>query len=499
MKTVASIAFAFALTVVPCFSQTTGSAGGGQAAPNRQPTIAVQYYILNSGVFPSSDPGFDFVDHTYPLWGEIRAISFDLFIPAGMIPCDGRLLPIANNAPLFSIVGTTYGGNGTTTFAMPDLRGTVPIGAGQGPGLPNYNLGQRDGTENYAFTTANLPAHIHTAPNGPTGSTGSGATMDNLQPSLAINFCIATNGEIILYPAHFAPHGWRFCDGSLIQISQYPTLYACIGTNYGGDGVTTFALPDLRGRAPISAGAGSTYNLGQTNGAATTVLTLAQMPAHVHSLNGGSTGLTGGSAPFDTRQPTLGLTWLLSTDGYFPSSSGSESGFPMLGELRLVAGNATTLGDGWVPADGAQLQINDDYNLFSIIGTTYGGDGDTVFNVPDLRGRLTVNTGQSSGTSSYNLGDTAGSETYTLTFSMMPAHTHTVVPAMGLLSPAGSPLVNGSSTVDFGSALYRTAGLTKTFYITNTGNAHLTLGTVTVDEGTNGFVVSALGATDLAP
>ena len=76
--------------------------------------------------------------------------------------CDGRLLSIAQNSALFAILGTTYGGNGTSTFALPDLRGRVPLDWGQGPGLSPYALGEVGGVENVALNSNNLPVHTHT-------------------------------------------------------------------------------------------------------------------------------------------------------------------------------------------------------------------------------------------------------------------------------------------------------------------------------------------------
>ncbi len=83
------------------------------------------------------------------------------FAPRGWMLCQGQILSIAQNTALFSLLGTTYGGNGQTTFALPDLRGRFPIGAGQGPGLSNYSLGQMAGTENTTLTTNNMPVHAH--------------------------------------------------------------------------------------------------------------------------------------------------------------------------------------------------------------------------------------------------------------------------------------------------------------------------------------------------
>ncbi|HVR91344.1 MAG TPA: tail fiber protein [Novosphingobium sp.] len=85
------------------------------------------------------------------------------FAPRGWATCSGQILPIAQNTALFSILGTTYGGNGQTTFALPDLRGRVPNGMGQGPGLSAYTLGQQGGEENHTLITAEMPAHTHAA------------------------------------------------------------------------------------------------------------------------------------------------------------------------------------------------------------------------------------------------------------------------------------------------------------------------------------------------
>ncbi len=165
-----------------------------------------------------------------PILGEIRCFGFN-FAPEGWASCNGQLLPIQNNTALFSLLGTTYGGDGRTTFALPDLRGRVPLGMGQGPGLANYTQGQAAGTEQVTLAAAQLPVHNHTVgasstatsknPGGalpaatPAGSSygttadlsmsptmvgggGNGAPHDNLQPYLTLNWCIATEG---IYPS----------------------------------------------------------------------------------------------------------------------------------------------------------------------------------------------------------------------------------------------------------------------------------------------------------
>lgn len=97
-----------------------------------------------------------------------------------------------------------------------------------------------------------------------------------------------TIATIMLFGGNFAPRGWLFCDGSLQPISQYEALYSLIGTTYGGDGQTTFALPDLRGRIAVGAGQGpglNAINLGEMAGTENVTLTLAQMPAHSHGMS----------------------------------------------------------------------------------------------------------------------------------------------------------------------------------------------------------------------
>lgn len=165
--------------------------------------------------------------------GDIKmtAINFD---QQGWMPCEGQLLSIASNSALFSLLGTTYGGNGETTFALPDLRSRVPVGQGQAAGLPNYNQGQIGGSPTTTLTIANMPAHRHSViavvqdgdsssptDNYPAGtklldkeyatggtitnmnanmieSTGSGQEVNNMQPYTVVRYVICVSG---LYPS----------------------------------------------------------------------------------------------------------------------------------------------------------------------------------------------------------------------------------------------------------------------------------------------------------
>jgi microcystin-dependent protein len=120
-----------------------------------------------------------------PFLGEIKMVGFN-FAPNGWAICDGSLLAISQNTALFSLLGTTYGGDGIRTFALPDLRGRVPINAGTGLGLPTFVIGQSAGTENVSLLASNLPAHAHTiAPPVSNGNATTGSPV-NGYPALAV-------------------------------------------------------------------------------------------------------------------------------------------------------------------------------------------------------------------------------------------------------------------------------------------------------------------------
>jgi microcystin-dependent protein len=113
-----------------------------------------------------------------PFLGQLMLVPYN-FAPQGWAFCNGQIMSIAQNSALFSLLGTTYGGNGQTTFALPDLRGRVAISSGQGPGLQNYSLGEVAGSESVTLLSTQMPAHTHLVG----ASTGSAqATPDNAFP-----------------------------------------------------------------------------------------------------------------------------------------------------------------------------------------------------------------------------------------------------------------------------------------------------------------------------
>lgn len=131
-----------------------GNAGGGLPVNNMQPYLGISYCIALQGIYPSRNGPEPFI-------GEIMLFGGN-FPPRGWAYCDGQLLSISQNSALFSLLGTIYGGDGRTTFALPDLRGRVPIHQGQGPGLTPRLLGSKGGTETNVLTIDQLPAHNHT-------------------------------------------------------------------------------------------------------------------------------------------------------------------------------------------------------------------------------------------------------------------------------------------------------------------------------------------------
>jgi len=166
--------------------------------------------------------------------GEIRIFPFN-FAPTGWALCNGQLLPISQNTALFSLLGTQFGGDGRSTFGLPNLQGSIPVGQGQGPGLSLYDIGESGGVASLTLLVSTIPSHSHTLPvsatpgrvNTPSpsavlgatgrgspdvyagsvtgnmsaagsGNAGGGQPHNNLMPYLVLNYCIALTG---IYPS----------------------------------------------------------------------------------------------------------------------------------------------------------------------------------------------------------------------------------------------------------------------------------------------------------
>jgi len=443
--------------------------------------------------------------------GEITWFAGN-FAPRNTAFCDGQLLSVALNNPLFALLGTIYGGDGRTTFGLPDMRGRMPVDDGQGPGLTNRNIGAKSGAETVTVLENNLPSHsnglmassfsgestnptgkslqsgfnpflhrIYTLFNGndvvdmksdAIANAGGSQSHSNISPFLTINCLINLIGTFpggsepepflgeirwVAYSRNDIPNGWANCDGQILPINSNQSLFSILGTTYGGDGRTSFALPDMRGRMPMDDGA--SHPLGQKSGQENVILGINEMPSHTHQLRGTSAigdtttptikllaqgphplanriyqdsnldknmasesvSNTGGGVGHQNMPPFLTLRCIIALQGTFPSRGGVNTN-AYIGEIRWFAGNFAP--GGYSDCNGDLLPIAENTALFSILGTTYGGDGRTTFGLPNMEGRMPLHDGRGPGLTSYRLGQIGGTETVTLSQNQMASHNH---------------------------------------------------------------------------
>jgi microcystin-dependent protein len=242
------------VTLTPSQVPAPNEAVAAEPYSTIQPSLALTPLIAVNGAFPlttGSSGTSAFVGQIANYAGTV--ISNGAAIPGGWLPADGRLLPISGFSALFAAIGTTYGGNGTTNFALPNLAGRIAIGADAA-----NPLGSSKGSDDVLVNQAELP--------GPGQQ-----PLSNDQPSLAVNYLIATTGivpspsfvsfnetvetigQVVEFAGGSVPAGWALANGQILPIGEYQDLFDLIGTTYGGDGVSDFALPDLGGRTVIGA------------------------------------------------------------------------------------------------------------------------------------------------------------------------------------------------------------------------------------------------------
>jgi microcystin-dependent protein len=273
-------------------------------------------------------------------------------------------------------------------------------------------------------------------------------------------------GQIKIFAFSYAPQNWALCQGQLLPISQNTALFMLLGNVYGGNGTTNFALPDLQG-IPVGAGqapGGSNYQRGESGGDAAVTLTPHQLPSHNHAFStvadmannatpGGyqpawswkqaendlvidmyaepptpTTALaqnaiatSGSGRPHNNLQPYVTLNFSIATAGVWPQPDGppAPAGQPFTGEIAICAfGNPPA---GWKLCEGQVSPIAQNQQLFSLIGTTYGGDARN-FALPDLRGRVPLNVG-----ANFAIGQRGGEEAHLLSEAEMPAHSHALM------------------------------------------------------------------------
>jgi microcystin-dependent protein len=375
---------------------------------NLQPYVAVTFAtpIGGQGVYPGSGPFGNTLGFIYAFAGT--------YAPGGGYLLDGRLVDVAADDTTFTIIGTIYGGNGTTNYVMPDLQGRAIIGDGTGAGLSPYLLGEPAGGADVSLTQVEIPPNAGIE----------GQPFSTVQPSLPLQRLICVDGafpsqgggsadatffgQIATFDGIDVPTGWLEAAGQTLLIADNQVLFSVLGTTFGGNGTTNFQLPDLRGR--VSVGADATHPLGTTFGQEAVALTLDNLPPP-----------SGTDQPVNNDQPSLALNYIICTAGLFPQHDAGGTGFDVsqgvFGQIVEFAGNFAP--SGWAFCDGTVLSIASNTSLFAILGTTYGGDGISTFVLPDLRGRTLIGAG-TSGTHTYFVGETGGSDAITLAASNLP-------------------------------------------------------------------------------
>ena len=361
--------------------------------------------------------------------GSVMAWGGDT-APSGWLLCQGQEVSRTEYASLFSAIGTAFGAGDTVmTFNLPDLRGRTPFG--RDAGQTEFDvLGETGGSKTTSFPTQ-----------GDGTSTGNGlaysssmssvddGTYNNLPPYQTLNYIIkwasgetptdesqltdrvsdleeivqtAYNqmpaGAIMAWGGATAPSNWLTCDGSAVSRTTYASLFSAIGTSYGaGDGVSTFNLPNLKGRVPVGKdGANTAFDvLGETGGDQTLSkdgtgtatgyglmygasmdvadATPTNMPPYqvVNYVIKATAGTTESDSALTNRVSTLEST----VGSMFPAGT-------------ILASALATAPAGWAICDGSAISRSTYASLYAAIGTTYGsGDGTTTFNIPNLKGR----------------------------------------------------------------------------------------------------------------
>lgn len=292
----------------------------GRPAPGPT-TQAMPQLMAIAGEFPTRGDGGATANFTLGMVQTFAGLGGAFGAPRAQ----GQLEQIASptGPALFSVLGTTFGGDGMRTFGIPNLNGRAAIG-GQEIGM----FGQGTLTLTWLIAT--------------------GAATHAPLP-----------GTIAMFGGNYAPDGWAICDGSLLPIPQSITLFEAIGFAFGGNQVSTFNLPNFAsGAAPVGTGQA-----------------VGRVPVALGQQIAGPV-------------PGVGVNYLISLEGPYPS--GGTGAFPATGQYlgQVIAYGGASVPSGWALCDGSLQQISAYSALFELIGTTYGGDGQSTFGLPDLRGLM---------------------------------------------------------------------------------------------------------------
>ena len=386
--------------------------------------------------------------------------------PSNWLICDGSAVSRTLYASLYATIGDSYGaGDGTTTFNLPNLKGRVPVG--------------KDGA-NSAFDVIGETGGDQTPSKDGTGTaTGYGllygSSMDvadttptNMPPYQVVNYVIKATagttesdsaltdrvstlestvgsmfpaGTILASALTTAPAGWAICDGAAVSRSTYASLFAAIGTTYGtGDNVTTFNLPNLKGKTIFGVDSAQTeFDTVGESGGNKLIQGHGSGTATGYGLTYSESVLTAtGLTTAQNLPPYTALNYLIRLVTATPDA---ESEFvTRLGELEtfvenggnespagsIMAWGALTAPTNWLLCDGSVVLKADWPSLYAAIGNQYatGGETELQFRLPNLKGRVAV--GRDASQAEFDtLGETGGAKTHTLSASEMPSHTHT--------------------------------------------------------------------------
>lgn len=414
-----------------------------------QPSLVLNQSIVLNGRFPARD-------------GYADGTSLGMIVTTGffnqgtdltnlIIPAQGQNLWISQNTSLFSILGISYGGNGQSYFSLPSLGAASILGASS----PNWNgfwqnsgpvqfLGEINGSA-YPEVLTNLQL--------PESLGGSSIPVNNLGLSQSLQYLIqaqgtlpmdglgvpaGTVGVIVPFAGTYVPGGFVACNGQVLNIEDFPTLYSVLGTTYGGDGINTFGVPNLTNHVPI--GTGGQYTIGQTTGSST--ITLVPVP----DTQASSTNIF---QTVSAYQPSLAVHYIINLEGIF---GGLESGTATLGQIMMFAGEK--IPKGWTLCEGQLLSIEHNPALFSLIGIAFGGDGESNFALPDLRDRTIIGSGSPTGgyygPYSVDIGDVIGQSQITLSYENLPP-IFVPAPGLSLLNDTGhsnDDLITNISDID---------------------------------------------------
>ncbi len=241
-------------------------------------------------------------------WPKANGFGGGMYLQA-----NGAQLPMSNYQALFAVIGFTYGGNNSSIFNLPDLRGRTIIGAGQGPGLPAYLWGQAGGAATATLTTANLPSHVHDASTAAVNVSMANVTAKSTLSGLAATTSMAgvqgtVAGSAFALNAYNGNGGASAASGAALATANGPAskIYASNAPN------VPMAAGSISGNANVAFAGNPTTSI--TGGSVTTTLT----GAPTATLQG-STGVTGGGNAFSVMQPYVPMTIYIAVNGLFPT------------------------------------------------------------------------------------------------------------------------------------------------------------------------------------